>query len=164
MNILLPVAALLAVMTFCGFLKKPEATIEPVDKPATNRTVKQIPDRDAVKTELVRLANEISTAAKDGDVTYLAKITTDDFQLTDVDGKVQNKNKALADIKEEKAIRSFEISDADLVSLDETSAVLTYTIKVTAKNGRSARAKTTDNYVKKDGKWLLKNEQQTLLK
>jgi hypothetical protein len=163
MNIFIPLVMIAAVLGFCGqFGKNTAPAVE--DKPVANRPVKQAPDRDAVKKQLVELANEIANAAKDGDVTYLAKVTTDDFQLTDVDGKVQNKNKALADVKEEKAIRSFDISDEQLVSLDEDSAVLSYTIKVTAKNGRSAKAKTIDNYVRSDGKWLLKSEQQTLIK
>lgn len=163
MNILLPLAMLAMVLGFCGQLGKNAApAVE--DRPAANRAVKQAPDRDAVKRELVDLVKEIATAAKDGDVTYLAKVTTDDFQLTDIDGKVQNKNKALADVKEEKGIRSFEITDEKLVSLDEDSAVMSYMLKVFGKNGRSAKAQTIDTFAKKDGKWLLKTEQQTLVR
>lgn len=163
MKILLPFALLAFVWTFCGLGDKLEKS-PTGDKPASNQAVKPAQDRNAVKKELVSLANDIATAAKDGDITFLAEIATDDFQLTDIDGKVQNKNKALADVKEEKGIKSFEISNENLVSLDETSAVLSYTLKVTARNGRSAKAQTTDTFVKKDGKWLLKSEQQTLLK
>ena len=97
-------------------------------------------------------------------MTYLAKITTDDFQLTDIDGKVKAKNKVLAEIKEEKAVKSFEIVDDKLISFDENSAVLTYTLKVFGKNGRSAKAATTDTFVRQNGEWLLKSEQQTLLR
>jgi hypothetical protein len=163
MKILLPFAMISLAWTFCGLGERIEKSSTD-DKTASNQAVKPAQDRNAVKRELVSLANDIANAAKDGDITFLAEITTDDFQLTDVDGKVQNKNKALADVKEEKGIRSFDISDENLVSLDETSAVLSYTLKVTARNGGSAKAKTTDTYVKKDGKWLLKSEQQTLLK
>lgn len=163
MKILLPFGLIFAVWTFCGLGGALEKSTSP-DKQASNQAVKPAQDRTAVKKELVSLANDISTAAKDGDITYLADITTDDFQLTDVDGSVKSKNKALAEVKEEKGIRSFDISDENLVSLDETSAVLSYTLKVSGKNGRSAKAKTTDTFVKKDGKWLLKSEQQTLLK
>lgn len=163
MNIFIPFAIIATVLAFCGQLGRNTAPVIE-DKPAANRAVKQAPDRDAVKKELVALVNEIATAAKDGDVTFLAKVTTDDFQLTDVDGKVQNKNKALADVKEEKLIKSFDITDEKLVSLEEESAVLSYLLKVYAKNGRSAKAQTTDTFVKKDGKWLLKTEQQTLVR
>lgn len=162
MKLLLPFALIAAVWTFCGLGDKKDSA--PAEKPVANVAAKPAQDRDAVKKELVSLANQISTAAKDGDITFLAEISTDDFKLTDVDGKVSNKNKALADVKEEKAIKSFDITDEKLVSLDETTAVLSYTLKVTAKNGRSAKAATTDTYVRDNGKWKLKNEQQTLLK
>ena len=162
MKLLLPFALIAAVWSFCGLGDKKDPA--PTVKPPANVAVKPAQDRDAVKKELVSLANEISTAAKDGDITFLAEITTDDFKLTDVDGKVSNKNKALADVKEEKIIKSFDITEEKLVSLDEMSAVLSYTLKVTAKNGRSAKAATTDTYVREDGQWKLKSEQQTLLK
>ncbi|MEQ1605787.1 MAG: nuclear transport factor 2 family protein [Pyrinomonadaceae bacterium] len=160
MKILLPFA-LLAAVSVCGLGEKDQRT---TSEPPANVVVKPAQDRDAVKRQLVSLANEITTAAKDGDVNFLAKATTDDFVFTDVDGSVKSKNKALAEVKEERAIKTFDISNENLVSLDESTAVLTYTLKVTAKNGRSARAATTDTYVKKDGKWMLKSEQQTLLK
>ena len=162
MKLLLPFALIAAVWTVCGLGENKQTTSE--EKPAANTAVKQAPDRDAVRKELVNVANRISTAAKDGDVTYLAKITTDDFQLTDIDGKVKAKNKVLAEIKEEKAVKSFEIVDDKLISFDENSAVLTYTLKVFGKNGRSAKAATTDTYVRQNGEWLLKSEQQTLLR
>lgn len=162
MKLLLPFALIAAVWTVCGLGENKQTRSE--EKPAANTAAKQAPDRDAVRKELVNVANRISTAAKDGDVTYLAKITTDDFQLTDIDGKVKAKNKVLAEIKEEKAIKSFEIVDDKLISFDENSAVLTYTLKVFGKNGRSAKAATTDTYVRQNGEWLLKSEQQTLLR
>lgn len=161
MKILLPFA-LLAAISICGIGEKDKTTTS--DPPPANVVAKPAQDRDAVKRQLVSLANEITTAAKDGDVNFLAKATTDDFVFTDIDGSVKSKNKALADVKEERAIKSFEITNENLVSLDESTAVLSYTLKVSAKNGRSARAATTDTYVKKDGKWMLKSEQQTLLK
>ncbi len=161
MKILLPLA-LLAAVSVCGLGEKDKTAT--TEKPVANLSAKPTPDRDTVKRQLVSLANEITTAAKDGDVNFLAKATTDDFVFTDVDGSVKSKNKALADVKEERAIKSFEITSENLISLDETTAVLSYTLKVSAKNGRSARAATTDTYVKQDGKWLLKSEQQTLLK
>ncbi|MFN0280159.1 MAG: nuclear transport factor 2 family protein [Pyrinomonadaceae bacterium] len=162
MKLLLPFGLIAAMWGFCGLGDKKVS--EPAEKPAANVTRQPVLDRDAVKKELVSLANQIGTAAKDGDITFLAQITTDDFKLTDVSGKVSNKNKALADIKEEKNIRDFEIFDENLVSLDESSAVLSYTIKVIGKNGRSVKAATTDTFVRENGKWKLKSEQATLLR
>ena len=163
MKLLLPFAMISAMWLACSDLtdNKQGTTSE---KPVANQASKPAQDRDAVRRELVSLANAIATAAKDGDVSYLAKIATDDFQLTDVDGKIKTKNQALTEVKEEKAIKSFDITDDKLVSLDDATAVLTYTLKVYGKNGRSARAGTTDTFVRQDGKWMLKSEQQTLLK
>src|SRR5436190_5110078 len=159
MKLLLPFAVIFAMWLACSDLaenKQAPTSEKPAASPAQ--------DRDSVRRELVRLATDIANAAKDGDISYLSKIATDDFQLTDVDGKIKTKNQALAEVKEEKMIRSFDITDDKLVSLDDSTAVLTYTLKVYGKNGRSARAGTTDTYVKQNGKWMLKSEQQTLLK
>jgi hypothetical protein len=161
---LIPLAIIVLMWFACGIGdKKDGATIE---QPRADQPVAEAPvqDREAVRKELISLANRIATAAKDGDVSYLAGIATDDFQLTDVDGKVKSKNKALSEVQEERNIRSFELTDEKLVSLDESTAVLSYTLKVYGKNGRSARALTTDTYVRQNGRWLIKSEQQTLLK
>jgi len=162
MKVLFPFALIFAIWMVCGGLADKETSTD--QKPPANQASKPVQDRESVRKELVRLANDISTAAKDGDISYLSRIATDDFQLTDVDGKIKTKNQALAEVKEEKNIKSFDIIDDKLVSLDDTTAVLTYTLKVYGKNGRSARAGTTDTFVKQDGKWMLKSEQQTLLK
>jgi hypothetical protein len=162
MKLLLPLAMLAAVWSFCGLGNTQNTSTQ--QKPPANQAPTPVTDRDSVRRELISLANQITQAAKDGDVSYLAKIATDDFRLTDIDGKVKSKNQALTEIKEEKNIRSFDILDANLVSLEGSTAVLTYTIKVIGKNGRSAKAGTTDTYVQQDGKWMLKSEQQTLLR
>ena len=122
------------------------------------------PDKETVLNELVKLENDITRAALNGDITLLVKNTTDDFELTGVDGKVQNKNEALADIKKEKNIKSFSITDADLLSFNDDTAVLQYTQNVTLKTGQSGRARVTDTFVKKDGSWIVKSEQQTMMK
>jgi hypothetical protein len=163
MKLLFPFAIITLMWAFCGLGDKTDGPVTN-NKPADAKPAKKAPDREEVKTELANLAREIAGAAKDGDVSFLAKITTDDFQLTDIDGKVQGKNKVLSEVKEERAIKSFEIYDEKLVSLDDTTAVLSYTLKVTGKNGRTAKAQTTDTFVRKDDKWLLKSEQQTLVK
>ena len=163
MKLLLPFAVLFAMWFACSDLTEDKQGAAN-EKPASGQTKPAVQDRDAVRRELVSMANAITTAAKDGDISYLSKNATDDFKLTDVDGKIKTKNQALAEVKEEKAIKSFDITDDQLVSLDENTAVLTYTLKVYGKNGRSAKAGTTDTFVKQDGKWMLKSEQQTLLR
>jgi hypothetical protein len=110
------------------------------------------------------MEEDMSQAAMDGDITLLAKNTTDDFKITNLDGKVQNKNEALADVKKEKNLKAFSITDAELLSFSDDAAVLSYTEHVTAKNGQSASAHVTDSFVKKDGRWLVKSEQVTLIR
>lgn len=168
MKLLLPFAMIVAMWAACGELSKLK---EPQpggpssgDSPASNQAAKPALDREVIKREVVERANEITQAAVKGDVSFLAKASTEDFQFTDIDGKVKTKNKALAEVKEERALRSFEITDEKLVTVDESSAVLSYTLKVTAKNGRTAKAATTDTYVREGGEWLIKSQQQTLLK
>jgi hypothetical protein len=134
--------------------------------PAANQNVpaKQPRDRESLKNELLSIATNMAEAAKDGDITFIAQNTTDDFELTDVEGKVQNKNKALADVKEEKSIRSWAITNGELVSFSDTDAVLRYVLNLTLKTGQSGRARITDTFVQQDGKWMLRSEQQTMMK
>ncbi|HBR56325.1 MAG TPA: hypothetical protein DEA22_02445 [Blastocatellia bacterium] len=127
-------------------------------------TVQPTPDRDAVRSELLGLVNDMTEAARNGDISFLSQNTTEDFELTGVDGKVQNKNKALADVKEEKSIRSWAITDPELVSLADDSAVFRYTLNVTMKTGQSGRARITDSFVRQNGRWMLKSEQETMLR
>ena len=163
--ILAPVALVAAVM-FCNLSDKPESETSRDQRPALNQAPSQRPaiDKNAVRLELSNLANDMTDAAARGDITFIANNTTDDFELTDVDGKVQDKNKALAGIKEEKAVKSWALTDIELASADDQSATLRYVLNITLKNGRSGRARTIDTYKKEDGRWLLKSEQQTIIK
>ena len=165
--ILAPVAFAAAVM-FCNLSDRPESgSSRDQGQPASNQGPHQqrpAVDKNAVRMELSNLANDLTDAAARGDITFIANNTTDDFELTDVDGKVLNKNKALSGIKEEKSIRSWAITDIELASADEQAAVLRYVLNLTLKTGQSGRARTIDNYVKQNGKWLLKSEQQTIIK
>jgi hypothetical protein len=108
MKLLLPILLLAAVWTFCG-LGNTQNTSTEQKPPAEQAPKKAAADRESVRRELVSLANQIAQAAKDGNISYLSKIATDDFRLTDVDGKIKSKNQVLAEVKEEKNIRSFDI-------------------------------------------------------
>lgn len=97
MKILLPFALIAVIWAVCGNLGENKGCRPSDDRPAaSNQSAKPALDREAVKKELVTLANDILNASKDGDVTFLAKITSDDFKFTDIDGKVRDKNKTLA--------------------------------------------------------------------
>ena len=160
MRSILAFAILAAVMYVCGLDNKQSSDSAPSN--AAQAPAK--PDKTTILIELVKLETDMTDAALNGDITLLARNTTDDFQQTGVDGKVQNKNEALADIKKEKDIKSWKISDAELISFSDDTAVLRYTQKVTLKNGRSGSARVTDSFVKKDGRWLINNEQQTRMR
>lgn len=168
MNSLLAAIVLAAVILACGGNER--STTGTGDSQDTKRVqvtsspAKPALDRDAIRTELLSMANDLTEAAQRGDITTIAQATTDDFEITDVQGKVQNKNKALADIKEERSIRSWAITDPQLLSANEDSAVLQYVLNVTLKSGASGRARVTDSFVKQNGKWLVKSEQQTLIR
>ncbi len=156
--------AILAVaMYICGIGEKQSGETTPSNAAqAPAKSSKS--DKESVKSELVKLEEEMTQAALNGDITLLAKNTTDDFKLTGVDGKVQDKNEALADVKKEKNIKSWTITDAELLSFSEDSAVLSYTQNVTLKTGQSGPARVTNSFVKKDGRWMIKSEQQTMMK
>jgi hypothetical protein len=121
-------------------------------------------DKNVLRDQLVAIENALTEASLNGDVSLLARSTTDDFELTGVNGKVQDKNAALRDVKKEKNIKSWSITDTDLQSFSEDTAVLRYIQNVTLKTGHSGRARVTDTFVKKGNEWLIKSEQQTLIK
>lgn len=153
--------------TFCGLGQKlgapPQSGQTNQSQPANAAPVKA-QDRDSVKDDLVRLINDIAQASVDGDITKLTKVTTDDFELTDVNGKVQNKNEALADVKKEKSIKSWNITETELTTLTDDTAAMKYLLSLTLKNGRSGKARVTETFVKKNGEWLLRSTQQTMVK
>ena len=154
-------------MTFCNLGEKLNSSSQsgPSNQaPPANAAPLKAADRDGVKNELVRLINDIAQASVDGDIVTLTKVTTDDFEQTDVEGKVQNKNEALAEVKKEKSIRSWSITQTELTTLTDDTAVMKYLLSLTLKNGRSGKARVTETFVKEDGDWLLKSSHQTMVK
>jgi len=121
-------------------------------------------DRDALTVELMKIEGEITTASFKGDISTLASYIADDYSGTGADGKIQNKNQVLAATKPDKMTKSWKITDGELSSFSEDSAVLTYVQSQTLRNGRTYSARVTDTFVKRDGRWLVKSEQQTLIK
>lgn len=167
MKLLTVLSVLGFALGFCNLGQKLNSTSEPApvaqDRPSNSAPAKT-QDRESVKNELVRLVNDIAQASVDGDITMLTRATTDDFELTDVNGKVQNKNEALADVKKEKTIRSWSITETELTSLTGDTAVMKYLLSLTLKNGRSGKARVTETFVKQNGEWLLRSSQQTMVR
>jgi hypothetical protein len=159
MKSILAVAMLAAALSLCNLTDKvkPEATSSPT--PANSAS-----DRATVLAELMKIEEQLTTASLEGDISSLAPHIADDFSGTTFDGKVQNKNQVLADTKPQKAVKSWKISEAQVISFDGNSAVLSYLQTLTGRNGRTVSARITDTFVKRDGRWLVKSEQQTLMK
>jgi hypothetical protein len=182
MNSTLAVALLIAILSLCNLSDKSKPT-ENTNSANANSTEKQdtktepnppsqsnsnssnpAKEREALKVELMKIEYDVTTASFAGDVATLASYVADDYKGTGADGTTQNKNQLLAATKPDKVTKDWRITDGELVSSTEDSAVLTYIQTQTLRNGRTFRARVTDTFVKRNGRWLVKSEQQTLIK
>ena len=163
MKSMLAAALLVAVLSLCNLSDKAKPDTESSRSPETTNSNYAANDRVAVTVELMKIEDIITTASLNGDISTLAEYIADDYSGTGADGVVQNKNQVLAATKPDKNIRSWKITDGQLVSLSDDSAVLTYIQSLTLRNGRTYRARVTDTFVKRNGRWLIKSEQQTLM-
>jgi hypothetical protein len=160
MKSILAVATLIATLSLCNLANKmkPEPTPEPQKQHSAAN------NREAVLLELMKIENEMTTASLNGDISTLAQYVADDYSGAGADGRSQNKNQLLAATKPDRETKSWKITDAQLVSLDEEAAVLSYVQSQTFKNGRTAKARIIDTFVKRDERWQVKSEQQSLIR
>jgi len=186
MNSILAAVVLIAILSLCNLTDKSKPTSNS-NSENTNSAEKQKPvaegdhgnegrsdssspptasnsgtDRAALTVELMKIEYEITTASFAGDISTLASYVADDYSGTGADGRTQNKNQLLASTKPDKITKSWKITEGELVSANEDSAVLTYIQTQTLRDGRTGRARVTDTFVKRNGRWLVKSEQQTL--
>jgi hypothetical protein len=166
MKSILSLAVLFAALSLCNLTdkSKPDANANANANTSNSSTPAPRLDRVELTIELMKLENELTTAAFAGDISTLANYVADDYSGAGVDGKTQTKNQLLQSITPDKVTKSWKITDGELVSADENSAVLTYIQNQTLKDGRTFRARVTDTFVKRNGRWLVKSEQQTLMK
>jgi hypothetical protein len=170
MKSILAFALLFAALSLCNLTKsKPEDNSNSSSGPNAATSPAAAPtstgvDRVALTVELMQLENELTTASFAGDISKLATYVADDYSGTDVEGKTQNKNQLLSQVKPDTVTKSWKITDGELTSASEDTAVLTYIQSQTLKDGRTFRARVTDTFVKRNGRWLVKSEQQTLMK
>ena len=160
MKSILAVATLMAMLSLCNLSDK----MKPEANPSPDKSSSASTDRAAVLVELVKIEKEMTDASLNGDISTLAPYIADDYSGAGIDGRSQNKNQLLAATKPERNIRSWTITEAQLVSLDDESAVLNYVQSVFGRNGRTARARVIDTFVKRNGRWQIKSEQQTLIR
>src|SRR6266851_5635238 len=163
MKAILAGMVLLAALSLCNLSEKLKSGENSNNQRETSNS-HPATDREALTVELMKIEGEITSASYDGDISTLASYIADDYSGTGADGKTQNKNQVLADAKQDKVTRSWKITDGKLVSYDGDSAVLTYVQSQTLRNGRTYRARVTDTFVKRDGRWLISAEQQTLIR
>lgn len=166
MNSILALALMIAILSLCNLAdkSKPAETDRQGQSTSKANSSDSATDREAVTVELMKIEGIVTQASYDGDISTLASYIADDYSGTGADGKTQNKNQVLADAKQDKVTRSWKITDGKLVSYDGDSAVLTYVQSQTLRNGRTYRARVTDTFVKRDGRWLISAEQQTLIR
>ena len=167
----LGLVALIVALSFCNLTDKSKQSDNANagdTKPAQAQSESPKSDpqqaRGELTVELMKLEYIITTASYAGDISTLATYVADDYSGTTADGVTQNKNQLLASTKPDKETKSWKITDGQLVSSDADSAVLNYTQHQTLKDGRTFSARVTDTFVKRDGKWLVKSEQATLVR
>jgi hypothetical protein len=180
MNSILAVVLLIAILSLCNLSNKSKpadntnsSNANSTEKrdtetghPSQSNSSSSNPsnDRAALTVELMKIEYDLTTASFAGDISTLASYVADDYSGTGADGKTQNKNQLLAATKPDKVTKSWKITEGELVSSSEDSAVLTYVQSQTLRDGRTFRARVTDTFVKRNGRWLVKSEQQTLMK
>ena len=170
----------IAAMSLCNLADKtkPEAnssssnantaqhrqTDRPANSAPNENTQNREIDRAALTVELMKIEYDLTNASFNGDLSTLASFMADDYSGTSVDGSTQTKNQVLASTKPDKTTKSWEITDGEVVSATEDTAVLKYIQHQTLKNGQTYRARVSDTFVKRNGRWLIKSEQQTLMR
>jgi hypothetical protein len=163
MKALLAGMIFLAALSLCNLTEKMKSGGDSNTQRQTANT-NTARDREALTVELMKIEGEITSASFKGDISTLASYIADDYSGTGADGKTQNKNQVLAATKPDKTTKSWKITGGQLSSFSDDSAVLTYVQSQTLRNGRTYSARVTDTFVKRDGRWLVKSEQQTLMK
>jgi hypothetical protein len=163
MKALLAGMIFLAALSLCNLTEKMKSGGDSNTQRQTANT-NTAGDRETLTVELMKIEGEITSASFKGDISTLASYIADDYSGTGADGKTQNKNQVLAATKPDKTTKSWKITGGQLSSFSDDSAVLTYVQSQTLRNGRTYSARVTDTFVKRDGRWLVKLEQQTLMK
>jgi hypothetical protein len=165
MKSILAITLFITILSLCNLTDKTKPTASSNDPQGQNRSNagSSSTDREAVTVELMKLEYELTSASLNGDISTLASYVADDYSGTGADGTTQNKNQLLASTKPNKLTKSWKITDGQLVSLSDDSAVLTYIQNQTLRNGQTFRARVTDTFVKRNGRWLVKSEQQTIM-
>ncbi|HEY1403129.1 MAG TPA: nuclear transport factor 2 family protein, partial [Pyrinomonadaceae bacterium] len=115
--------------------------------------------------ELLLIERQVFEAAVKGDKTLVAAAVADEFVQTQ-DGKPYNKAQLLALVKPLPLLRSFSYESVNL-SFQGEIAILDGVVAYNIQNERAMvtlRQKFTEQFVKRDGRWLIISSQITTLK
>jgi tetratricopeptide (TPR) repeat protein len=122
-------------------------------------------DRDQILRELIGIEHQGLEAINRGDKAAVGALMADEFTQVE-DGKTYNKAKLLSAVKQRQYALSLNYESANL-SFQGEIAILDGIAVLRAQNSSAMvtiRQKFTDQFVKRDGKWLMLSSQVTTLK
>lgn len=168
MKLILPVALLAITLSLCNLTEKFKGTNQSnvgssANTNSTNSNSQA--NSDAVLKELTELESKWKEASAKGDTATLQEVFADEFTNADENGKTYNKAEWINALKGgNPLLKSRTISDTKLVSFGGETATMTYNVHLTYTKGRDKRARDTDTFVKRDGRWQVVASQSTLSK
>ena len=170
MKLILAAALLAVTLSLCNLTEKFKGTNSNQSSggsPANINTANSnsAATNDTVLKELTELESKWKEAAAKGDTATLQQVFADEFTNTAENGKTYNKAEWIDAFKGgDPTLKSRTISDTKLVSLSGDTATMTYNVHLTYTKGRDKRARDTDTFVKRDGRWQVVASQSTLSK
>jgi hypothetical protein len=170
MKLILPAALLAVTLSLCNLTEKFKGTNSNqsnVGSSANTNTANgnSQANNDTVLKELTELENKWKAAKAKGDTATLQEVFADEFINEDEKGKTYNKAEWISVLKRgEPTLKSWTISDTNLVNFSGETATMTLNIHRAYKNGRDSRVLDTDKFVKRDGRWQVVSSQSTLSK
>ncbi len=115
-----------------------------------------------VLSELIAIEQRWKTAKYKGDTATLETIFADEFTNVAENGKTYTKAEWIALWKRgDPTIKSWEMSDERLESLEGNKATITFTNTLKNKKSRTSRTKDMDTFIKRDGRWQVIASQST---
>ncbi|HEX8747332.1 MAG TPA: nuclear transport factor 2 family protein [Pyrinomonadaceae bacterium] len=161
--------ALLLAASACNLSNRQpnsEKATAPSPQPSGSAPASTAPGNDKTETlrELVDIEKRWKEANFKGDTKTLETIFADEFSNVAENGKTYNKSEWIAVWKRgDPTVKSWEISEERLDSLEKERATLTFVTTIKYKNSKVARVRNTDTFIKRDGRWLVIASQSSML-
>ena len=162
----LMIALLLAASACTLSDRLPDSEKATAPSPSGSTPVSPAPRDDKTDTlrELVDTEKRWKEAKFKGDTKTLETIFADEFSNVAENGKTYNKSEWIAVWKRgDPTVKSWEIGEERLDSLEKERATLTYIITIKYKNSKVARSRDTDTFIKRDGRWQVIASQSSML-